>query len=277
MRPVMIVDLDNCISDDSRRVPLIDWDAVTPDKRYAAYHADAINDLYVPLPFNDLSGFHVKVAIFTARPEAYRQVTMDWLAKNNINWSWLFMRADGCTKPSPELKRVMYLSLISGCGAARSLVKVAVDDREDVLQMYREFGVTPVLHAIHPEIVYEPPACDCSCACGVPCNCGCDGDCQNYRAVTAADILADMADTFRERNKVYGSNYKMVAPLVKALFPDGVPPELVVTDQWHLFELKLVKLSRFAISNLTHTDSIHDDAVYSAMIESIIREEKRHG
>ena len=87
---------------------------------------------------------------------------------------------------------------------------------------------------------------------------------------TAADILANMADTYRERNKVYGDNYKMVAKLMQVLFPKGVPPELVVTDQFHLFELKLVKLSRFAISNLTHLDSIHDDAVYAAMIEAIL-------
>lgn len=89
----------------------------------------------------------------------------------------------------------------------------------------------------------------------------------------AGMILDEMADTFRLRNAVYGDNYKMVAKLVAALFPNGVPPELVVTDQWHLFELKLVKLSRFAISNLTHQDSIHDDGVYSAMIESIILEQ----
>lgn len=85
-------------------------------------------------------------------------------------------------------------------------------------------------------------------------------------------ILDNMADTFRRRNAVYGDNFRMVAKLVKVLFPDGVPPELVVTDQWHLFELKLVKISRFAISNLTHQDSIHDDGVYSAMIESILTE-----
>lgn len=88
----------------------------------------------------------------------------------------------------------------------------------------------------------------------------------------AGMILDSMADTFRRRNAVYGDNFRMVAKLVKVLFPDGVPPELVVTDQWHLFELKLVKISRFAISNLTHQDSIHDDGVYSAMIESILTE-----
>lgn len=89
----------------------------------------------------------------------------------------------------------------------------------------------------------------------------------------AADILAEMADTYRERNAVYGSNYKMVAPMVSVLFPNGVPPEVVTTHQWHLFELMLVKLSRFAISNLTHMDSIHDAAVYGAMIEAILHEQ----
>lgn len=91
------------------------------------------------------------------------------------------------------------------------------------------------------------------------------------RETTAADVLAEMAKTYRDRNAVYGDNFKMVARMVGVLFPDGVPPELVVTDQWHLFELKLVKLSRFAISGLTHVDSVHDDAVYGAMIEAILR------
>jgi hypothetical protein len=88
----------------------------------------------------------------------------------------------------------------------------------------------------------------------------------------AAMILDQMADTFRQRNAVYGDNYLMVSKLVKVLFPQGVPSDLVVSPHWHLFELKLVKLSRFAISGLTHIDSIHDDAVYSAMIESILHD-----
>lgn len=87
---------------------------------------------------------------------------------------------------------------------------------------------------------------------------------------TAGDILEKMAQTFRERNAVYGSNYKMVAPLMAALFPNGVPPHLVVQDHFHLFELILVKLSRFAISDLTHQDSIHDAGVYCAMIEMVL-------
>lgn len=90
----------------------------------------------------------------------------------------------------------------------------------------------------------------------------------------AHDVLDEMAATFRERNAVYGDNYKMVGPMMKVLFPEGVPADLLHSHQFHLFELKLVKLSRFAISGLQHIDSIHDDAVYSAMIEAILRNQE---
>lgn len=84
-------------------------------------------------------------------------------------------------------------------------------------------------------------------------------------------ILREMAATFEERNAVYGNNYLRVAPVIRALWPDGVPAGLVTEDRWHLFELVIVKLTRFARGNLTHIDSIHDAAVYAAMIESDIR------
>jgi hypothetical protein len=92
---------------------------------------------------------------------------------------------------------------------------------------------------------------------------------------TADQILQSAGETFKERNAVYGSNYKMVGKLMAVLFPDGVSPELLHSDMFHLFELKLVKISRFAISGMTHKDSIRDDCVYSAMIESILSEKEQ--
>lgn len=86
---------------------------------------------------------------------------------------------------------------------------------------------------------------------------------------TAADILDQMAATFRERNAVYGDNFRMVGRMMEVLFPGGAPPELLHSDQFHLFELILVKLSRYAISGLQHRDSIHDAGVYCAMCEAI--------
>lgn len=96
----------------------------------------------------------------------------------------------------------------------------------------------------------------------------------NRKRLRADKVLLAMAKTFAERNAVYGDNFRMIAPLVRVLFPNGVPSALVADDKWHLFELVLVKLSRYAISNLTHADSIHDAAVYAAMLEAIIKEQE---
>ena len=90
----------------------------------------------------------------------------------------------------------------------------------------------------------------------------------------ADQILEQMASTYKERNAIYGDNFRMVGKIMAILFPLGVPGEILHSDQFHLFELKLVKLTRFAISGLRHKDSIHDDGVYSAMIEAIIEEQE---
>jgi hypothetical protein len=93
--------------------------------------------------------------------------------------------------------------------------------------------------------------------------------------VSPADLLAEMANTYRERNAVYGDNWKNVGNVMMAMFPEGV--ELKTADavnSWHLWELIVVKLTRFANSKLTHQDSIHDVAVYAAMLEAIILEKK---
>lgn len=108
-------------------------------------------------------------------------------------------------------------------------------------------------------------------------------------ALGVPDILEGMAATFRERNAVYGDNWKMVGELMDVMFPQGIGvtthakslkataiPGILLSDYdvWHLFELMIVKLSRFAISGLTHEDSVHDLAVYAAMIEAILKQRR---
>lgn len=92
--------------------------------------------------------------------------------------------------------------------------------------------------------------------------------------IDTASVLEKMAETFREHNLSYSDNYRMVAPIMKTLFPEGVPMHVLFSDSWHLFELIIVKLTRFAISGLTHEDSIQDAGVYCAMINAIILQEE---
>jgi hypothetical protein len=235
-----IFDLDGCLSDDRRRRPLLPTHGVS-DPDYEAYHADCGGD---PVINADVVRQHQKagdhILFITARPEKFRPQTLEWLTTwFSLDRFTLLMRPDGDSAPSPQLKVRLFEEEPAFKWTA---VAAAYDDRPDILNAYAAKGV---------------------------------GNCQvlTFGPPTVPEIMRDMASTFEERNRVYGSNYKMVGPIMKIFFPDGAPPEVLHSDQFHLFELKIVKLSRFAISGLTHLDSIHDDAVYSAMIESILLED----
>jgi hypothetical protein len=254
----VIFDIDNCLSNDEHRIPLIDWSASNPEQRYAAYHAacdqDAVGNMDV---FARACTGQRKIVFFTARPNKVRAKTEAWIRAKlvgEVQPFTLVMRNDGDHSPSVHLKSKMLIDYRSINNPDREDVVAAYDDREDIVEMYRAFGVDAHVLKIHDTCAYTPPAAQPTAP---------------VAPKNAADILADMADTYRARNKVYGDNFKMVAKLMAVLFPKGVPPELVVQDQFHLFELVLVKLSRYAISNLTHIDSAHDAAVYFAMCESI--------
>lgn len=80
------------------------------------------------------------------------------------------------------------------------------------------------------------------------------------------------ADLFAERNAVYGSNYEMVGDLMVTLFPKGITLKTREDhNRFHLFMLKIVKLSRYAINYEKggHADSLEDDIVYTAMIAAL--------
>jgi len=94
----------------------------------------------------------------------------------------------------------------------------------------------------------------------------------------ADQILAAAAQTFAERNAVYKDNWTQVGQIMTALFPNGVHLKSEADfNKWHLFELAVVKLTRFANSGLTHRDSIHDIIVYAAMVEMLTDDEPLKG
>lgn len=90
-----------------------------------------------------------------------------------------------------------------------------------------------------------------------------------------AESLVGAAETFAERNKVYGNNYEMVGRIMQAMFPNGITLKTVEDyNRWHLFELAIVKLSRYAVNYEAggHQDSIHDMIVYLAMVQELDRQ-----
>lgn len=246
-----IFDIDGCISDDRHRRHLLPANEFAVEADYDAYH----EQLHLDRPINEAVVQHARtlgrdVLYITARPEKLRGRTVHWLRQNNL-WQHeghfeLLMRPEGNSLSSPELKLQLLREWTRD--NPQAVVCEAYDDRPDVVDAYRSTG----LAAIILDCILTADQCSCvhlQQGGGVP------------------ETLRNMAKTFEERNAMYGDNYKRVAPIMRVLFPDGVDKELLLADHWHLFELMVVKLTRFAVSGLTHKDSIHDTAVYAAMIE----------
>lgn len=242
----VIFDLDGCLSDDTERKYLAEA------KRWDEYHSRCHQD--PPMNIGAVKYHHDEghdIIFITGRTEPYRDKTERWIEKHTplLGCKYdLLMRSEGDYRSSPEFKKA---ALRHHLRSGVDNVICAYDDRDDVLIMWSEyFGI---------------PVCKLSKACPYP----------DSTTLTTADVLQEMADTFRERNAVYGNNYQRVAPIIKILWPNGLPKDMVTdNDTWHLFELIVVKLTRFAQSDLTHVDSIHDMAVYAAMIETEIRRNK---
>jgi hypothetical protein len=89
---------------------------------------------------------------------------------------------------------------------------------------------------------------------------------------TVPDILRDCADTYEQRNKLYGDNYKKFGAAMAAIFPKGIM--LAGTEDFNrlgIFIQCMSKLTRYAemLEKGGHLDSAHDLSVYAAMLEEL--------
>ncbi len=97
---------------------------------------------------------------------------------------------------------------------------------------------------------------------------------------TAPQHLEAAAKTYRERNAIYGDNYKNFGNMASAIFPKGLHLESV--DSWNrmgVFLQVLSKLTRYAENweKGGHADSIHDLSVYAAMLAELDEEISTRG
>ena len=88
------------------------------------------------------------------------------------------------------------------------------------------------------------------------------------------EILNEAAQTYKQRNAMYGDNYKRAGHMLAALFPDGIPA--MSPDEWNQFAVWMMifaKDIRYAmhIGKGGHLDSAHDNIVYSAMLEELTK------
>jgi hypothetical protein len=143
---VIILDLDNCISDDRWRRSLIDMTQKGND-RYHRYHEH--------LRYDALGNAHLlktphAIVICTGRPERYYDITTFWLNKHDIVTEAILMRGDKDYRPAAVLKASMVQDYLL---QTNRTIAHCYDDRMDVIEAYRTIGLKATQAALSFESV----------------------------------------------------------------------------------------------------------------------------
>ena len=158
----IILDIDNCISDDAWRVKYINWQVNNVFDRYANYHALSCFDDFV-LPSENGNYKHIAgtfleehaIIISTSRFERYEVITRHWLARKDIKPIAILMRPDDYFYPTVDLKRDHYEHIIKTIGTLPAELHKVYDDNPEVCALYRELGVPVRQLAISNPNQYE--------------------------------------------------------------------------------------------------------------------------
>jgi predicted kinase len=134
-RNVVLCDLDGTLCNIDHRLPLMklpkkDWKGF-----FAGIEKDSVNDFCA----NILARFSHDYGIIlsSGRPDTTREVTEEWLQKHNIDYNHLFMRPRDDFRPDNVVKEIILEFEI----LSRYNVYMALDDRDQVVQMLRKHGI----------------------------------------------------------------------------------------------------------------------------------------
>ena len=144
MKDTVIIDLDGTLSDGRERYHLVAGKKRDCEAFHAKLGEDPVNDWCRQLAnrFKHNEDYyleqHTRVVLVSARPASCRAATEAWLLKHYVNYDELHLLRGGASDNTPdqELKRAW----LHAYGKERILF--AVDDRQKVVDMWREEGLT---------------------------------------------------------------------------------------------------------------------------------------
>ena len=144
--PAVVIDLDGTLTSAAWRAPML----VLPRRNRAAAFFEAMHRDAPVEPLIELVRWiasDADVVLLTGRPAEYEPAIRRWLADHEVPYDRLLMRAPGDRRQDTEVKRAYYREEI----ATRYDVRVVIDDRPRVIEMWREEGCY-VLTAVDPRL-----------------------------------------------------------------------------------------------------------------------------
>jgi phosphoglycolate phosphatase-like HAD superfamily hydrolase len=135
VKKAVIFDLDGTLCNFEHRSQLY-YDGEL-EKFYALLHKDKCSNWCKEL-MDAMLYRGYQVLIVTARPEKYRQQTADWLLRHGIRYHELLMALGGQEQNNAEAKKYIYQTKIE----KKYQVLFAIEDRSQVVSMWRKLGIT---------------------------------------------------------------------------------------------------------------------------------------
>lgn len=134
----VVFDLDGTLADIRPRRQILHQDPKNWEGFFAGMASDSPNHSIVEL-FQSLAatGRYIMVVV-TGRPERYREVSARWLEMHGLEVESMLMRRDGDRREDHIVK----LEILHAIRTSGLEIAFAVDDRESVVRMWRDNGVT---------------------------------------------------------------------------------------------------------------------------------------
>lgn len=141
----VIFDIDGTLANNTHRQHLVAEGRMSWEKFFQQMGDDTPIGPIIDLCETLSASKRYEVLLFTGRPERFRRLTEQWLAWNGVPDLPLEMRKDGDTRPDREVKQDMLNAQLE----QGTKIAFVVDDRQSVVDMWRENGIICLQCAPH--------------------------------------------------------------------------------------------------------------------------------
>jgi uncharacterized HAD superfamily protein len=140
MKRIILCDIDGTLATIGDRAKILEKDELT-EKDYDEFNARSATSSCIQDIANivrNLKDAETKIYLITAREKKWKKITQHWLRLNEIPYDNLLMRNDGDKNSDADVKLKIVKEYVNP-----KRVWFVLEDRDDVVQMYREdLGLT---------------------------------------------------------------------------------------------------------------------------------------
>lgn len=137
-KPAIVVDIDGTLANVEHRLHLLPVDKNQDKFEFHLASKDDELNAWCAFLIKSMADKNFKIVLCTSRAEKYRAITETWLFENGIEYTELVMKDIDVHNDDPKVKRHLYKKYIE----PKYLVLFVVEDRKNVVDMWRELGLT---------------------------------------------------------------------------------------------------------------------------------------